>query len=647
MVKGCREYYMIDAIVDGNIIRKRKYCKISTMLTSMWYDYNNVKVEDPSEISRIEGLATPDNKVDASYDDYSVFMSGTNQVQSLSEIPMDKHCIVVDWTPLELENVLTMKYPKGIDGDSYYIVVKNVSTSTGSLYIPSDEEEEESRSTEELNVNIGGAYLSIAPDSTERVRVTYRDNKWYWEIYPKSSSAPIGSIDIGDVDYLVFRYLWESSSGKDLDTATEIENSNIPNVDGNGVGYNCPGNSIQAVTSILKWGGDNTGSGKECVWVSIKDLRENHLDVLPEETNFMAYATWFASKGDGKCSFEVKAYKGGEMSQDGYNFVNNGGETVFENVYDFVCDTYKGAPDYRSNYTKIIKTTYVKSTNSVYITIGGQNIGNDSQNKDIEKRVSSIEAKQSTFAKDIKESLFVEMDHKPTSSDISYVYNEDVLEFSLGAIVKYCDSVNNICYLFKLLDLQNGLASWGLIYQGVYSVLDENGFFAGNKKVVNIESGGKLNGILSDEDEITFVNISDSPVVITFNDISMSEYSSLRSRFNIQSMTLPIGASVSFYKTEEGYLMGGVSDSNIFPQFANRDRAYDGYLKVASNGLVYVSGQMMLVDEDVSSELDLLSLNTAYPNPEIGFVVICPSIQIKYEYVGQGRWISTSFILVS
>ena len=308
MVKGCKEYYMIDGVVDGNIIRKRKYCKVSTMLTSAWYDYNNIKIEDLSEIARIESLATSDNKVDASYDDYSVFMSGTNKVQSLSEIPMDKHCIVVDWIPLELENILTMKYPKGIDGDSYYIVVKNVSTSTGSLYIPSDEEEEESRNTEELNVNIGGTYLSIAPDSTERVRATYRDNKWYWEIYPKSSSAPTGSINVGDVDYLVFRYLWESSSGKDLDTATEIENSNIPNVDGNGVGYNCPGNSIQAVTSILKWGGDNTGSGKECVWVSIKDLRENHLDVLPEETNFMAYATWFASKGDGKGSFEVKAY---------------------------------------------------------------------------------------------------------------------------------------------------------------------------------------------------------------------------------------------------------------------------------------------------------------------------------------------------
>lgn len=647
MVKGCKEYYMIDVVVEGNIIRKRKYCKVSTMLTSAWYDYNNIKIEDLSEIARIESLATSDNKVDASYDDYSVFMSGTNQVQSLSEIPMDKHCIAVDWTPLELENVLTMKYPKGIDGDTYYIVVKNISTSTGSLYIPSDEEGGESRSAEELNVNIGGTYLSVAPGSTERIRATYRDDKWYWEIYPKPSSAPQGSVDVGDVDYLVFRYLWESSSGRDLDTATELENSNIPNVDGNGVGYNCPGNSISAVTSILKWGGDNTGSGRECVWVSIKELREKHLDVLPEETTFMAYATWFALKGDGKCSFEVKAYKGGEMSQEGYNFVNNGGETVFENVYDFVCDTYKGSPNYRDNYTKIIKTTYVKSTNSVYITIGGQNIGSDTQSKELEKRVSNIELKQKVFSREIKESLFVNIDHKPTSSDLSYTDNGDLVDFSLGAIVRYYDKVNNVFYLFKLIDVKNGVASWGLIYQGIYSTLDENGFFAGNKKVVNIESGSKLNGILSDEYEITFINISDSPVVITFNDTSMPEYSPLRSRFNVQDMSLPIGASVSFCKTEEGYFMGSVSDSDVFPQFANSDRTYDGYLKVAPNGLVYVSGQMILIDEEVSSELDLLSLNVAYPDPEVGFAVVCPSIQIKYEYIGQGKWISVSFVLVS
>lgn len=175
MVKGCREYYMIDAIVDGNIIRKRKYCKISTMLTSMWYDYNNVKVEDPSEISRIEGLAIPDNKVDASYDDYSVFVNGTNQVDSLSNIPMDKHFVVVRWDPNLGENTINMKYNKTIDGDSFCIVVINTSSVKGDLNIPVNKDDVENI------VNIGSSSLKVASGVAEVIKVTYRDNKWYWE----------------------------------------------------------------------------------------------------------------------------------------------------------------------------------------------------------------------------------------------------------------------------------------------------------------------------------------------------------------------------------------------------------------------------------------------------------------------------------
>lgn len=36
---------------------------------------------------------------------------------------------------------------------------------------------------------------------------------------------------------MTFRYLWESSSGRDLDTMTEALNSNVPTIDNLAVGW--------------------------------------------------------------------------------------------------------------------------------------------------------------------------------------------------------------------------------------------------------------------------------------------------------------------------------------------------------------------------------------------------------------------------
>lgn len=397
MIKGCNEYYMIDAIVNGNVIRKRKYRKEMTMITSKWYDYNEQEITDPGELARVESLATKHARVDAFYDDYAVFMNSVNYVTSLEALPMDKHMIVVEWTPEEDQGFLSMKFPESFEGDSYYVVVINTGTKTSTIYAPQNEESKDEVRAEDLYVNIGGSYVSMSPKSVERARVTFRNGKWYWEMYPKPSVSTGGGVQIGDVDYLVFRYLWESSSGKDLDTMTELVNSNIPGVDNQGVGFNGPGNGDSVVSSILKWGGDNTGSGKECVWMSVKELKDKYGDVLPIETFFMAYATWFGERGDGKCSFELRAYKGGTMSQDGYNFVNTGGETVYQNTHDFICDTRQGSSDYKNQYAQVAKIVFNKTTNSVYMYVGGDIDEEDRYEQlelsieDILKRLSSVE----------------------------------------------------------------------------------------------------------------------------------------------------------------------------------------------------------------------------------------------------------------
>lgn len=112
MVRTCNDYYMIDAMAGGEVIRKRKYRRENTMIGYKWYDYNGVEVIDPIEISRLDSLATKHQRVDQAYDDHAVFMSSTNYVNSVSGIPMDKHMVVVEWRPESEQGFVTMA--KGI-----------------------------------------------------------------------------------------------------------------------------------------------------------------------------------------------------------------------------------------------------------------------------------------------------------------------------------------------------------------------------------------------------------------------------------------------------------------------------------------------------------------------------------------------------
>ena len=397
MVKVCNDYFMIDALAGGQVIRKRKYRRENTMIGYKWYDYNGVEVIDPIEISRLDSLATKHQRVDQAYDDHTLFMSSTNYVNSVSGIPMDKHMVVVEWRPESEQGFVTMAHEQGLEGDSYYIVVINTGDKQATIYTPVDPEEpkeDATRAEDDASVSVGGSYVSISPRQVERIRVTFRGGKWYYELVTKTYPSNTGGIKIGDVDFVTFRYLWDESSGRDLDTMTEALNSNVPTIDNLGVGFAGPGNNDDHVRSVLKWGGDNTGSGKECVWMSVKDLRAQYYDILPEETQFIAYSTWFGSKGTGKCSFELVGYKGGTMRQDRYNFINTGGSVVYQNTYDFICNTSKGASTYKTSYQKVARITYNKLTNEVYMSIGDAIDQEDNYDK-LEREINNIKERLS------------------------------------------------------------------------------------------------------------------------------------------------------------------------------------------------------------------------------------------------------------
>lgn len=654
MVKVCNDYFMIDALAGGQVIRKRKYRRENTMIGYKWYDYNGVEISDPTEISRLDGLATKHQRVDEAYDDHAIFMSSTNYVNSVSGIPMDKHMVVVEWRPDSEQGFVTMAHDEGLDGDSYYIVIINTGDKQATIYTPVDPEDPKdgtSRSVDGDNVSVGGSYVSISPKQVERIRVTFRDGKWYYELVTKTYPSNTGGIKIGDVDFVTFRYLWESSSGRDLDTMTEALNSNVPTIDNLAVGWSGPGNGDSSVREVLKWGGDNTGSGKECVWMSVKDLRAKYYDILPEETYFMAYATWFGSKGTGKCSFELVGYKGGTMSQDGYNFINTGGSVVYQNTYDFVCHTSKGSSTYKTSYEKVARVTYNKLTNEVYMSIGDAIDQEDNYDK-LEREINNIKERLSDVESElavVQQCLYVTLANKPTESTISYTQDREVTNFVPGAIARWVDADGNNVF-YKLAEIVGGKAKWITLIDTRYGNVTLQSTYDKNYEIVNIVSGSRLQAINSEKNDIKFVNSATGNVTVVLNGTVSGGAKKLVSMLAVNEVVLTPGAAVSFTRNGDEFVLTELFGVTIFPDLADANREGEWVMSVGITGkpILMEVKEMRKWDESITKELTIDELNEKFPNVDIGFAVVCKTINKVYEMVnGYKEWVSYGITSIS
>lgn len=689
MVKVCNDYYMIDALAGGEVIRKRKYRRENTMIGYKWYDYNGVEVTDPIEISRLDGLATKHQRVDEAYDDHAVFMSSTNYVNSVSGIPMDKHMVVVEWRPDSEQGFVTMAHDEGLDGDSYYIVVINAGDKQATIYTPVDPEDPKdgtSRSVDGDNVSVGGSYVSISPKQVERIRATFRDGKWYYELVTKTYPSNTGGIKIGDVDFVTFRYLWESSSGRGLDTMTEALNSNVPTIDNLAVGWSGPGNGDSSVREVLKWGGDNTGSGKECVWMSVKDLRAKYYDILPEETYFMAYATWFGSKGTGKCSFELVGYKGGTMSQDGYNFINTGGSVVYQNTYDFICNTSKGASTYKTSYQKVACITYNKLTNEVYMSIGDAIDQEDNYDKlereinNIKERLSDVESElavvrriaegknaayifdtvdamnewlavpENTAKLRVGDSFWIREQEVPDYWwDGTQALEREVTNFAPGAIARWVDADGNDVF-YKLVEIVGGKAKWITLIDTKYGNVTLQSTYDKNYEIVNIVSGSRLQAINSEKNDIKFVNSATGNVTVVLNGTVSGGAKKLVSMLAVNEVVLTPGAAVSFTRNGDEFVLTELFGVTIFPDLADANREGEWVMSVGITGkpILMEVKEMRKWDESITKELTIDELNEKFPNVDIGFAVVCKTINKVYEMVnGYKEWVSYDITSIS
>lgn len=211
-----------------------------------------------------------------------------------------------------------------------------------------------------------------------RIVIAHADDPDYKIVIPVIQKENI-IVTIPEFEYLTYRYFWTSSDGTDLDTGTELINTGLidrnsgESVDNAPVGWNMKGNNITDVRKSLKWGGDNRNSGNECTFIDMQALLspENY-PLLPRFIEARIYAAWFREKRNGNITFEIVAYKGGKMVQQGYNFVNQGGTEVYKETHHKYVPNKGGsssAAAYKTKYTFVCKIIYDKIKHSAQVEI--------------------------------------------------------------------------------------------------------------------------------------------------------------------------------------------------------------------------------------------------------------------------------------
>lgn len=122
-----------------------------------------------------------------------------------------------------------------------------------------------------------------------------------------------------DADYIMLTY--QFTGGRDLDTKTRMVYPNIGQVDPSKyLGYRSSGGTVfqyppTLPTPILKFGGDNQGTGFESVLINIKNFKLAY----PRETSFTidCRCLWFGAMGSNPVTVAARLWKGGTPVQDG------------------------------------------------------------------------------------------------------------------------------------------------------------------------------------------------------------------------------------------------------------------------------------------------------------------------------------------
>lgn len=185
-------------------------------------------------------------------------------------------------------------------------------------------------------------------------------------------------IVLPEFDYLVIQYVYSMDelpanvSRVDLDTATEISDTEATGINNQPVGWALGSTKSYLGKNYMFWPGDNTQTGYESVYVNMTLVTHDYLsNSIKREFNVDMYATWFyptrVAMGDKNLiKINITLYKGGTMENvNTYDYQNNGGKKVFELLKtDMPVTTYQGVNTFRTSYTKMLRLEYDKEDNT-------------------------------------------------------------------------------------------------------------------------------------------------------------------------------------------------------------------------------------------------------------------------------------------
>jgi hypothetical protein len=138
-----------------------------------------------------------------------------------------------------------------------------------------------------------------------------------------SSSITVNDVSFSTIaDYIVVEYSF--STGTDLDTRTRLAVPSVSSSDGHlyvgwGQADEVPTNSSPP-PNILRWGGDNTGTGRESAVFDVnyfKGLYPSVHDIIID-----CRAQWYGVVGTTPVGLKITLYQGGAIQAVGYGFEN-------------------------------------------------------------------------------------------------------------------------------------------------------------------------------------------------------------------------------------------------------------------------------------------------------------------------------------
>lgn len=208
-----------------------------------------------------------------------------------------------------------------------------------------------------------------------------KNNLHYFEIYVpidctlECGITPSKIISGHAMDYMIINYYYTGNDGKDLDTVTELNSTNINGT----IGYKQNDLIVHNNKTLLAWAGDNVGGGSENA--NTKYYESIYLDLnaitseCGDDCEITLYGTWFNTRNNGYINTTFNCYTGTNAK-----FINNNkkwdisGDDIqetYSNPIDMRCyiATKKGAPDYKNNYTPAFKLVIHSQTGTNIRTI--------------------------------------------------------------------------------------------------------------------------------------------------------------------------------------------------------------------------------------------------------------------------------------